>query len=350
MEEIIFDPNKCTYQEFKKAQYPGYKLRGADILSSKLAEAKKTLDTRRDRLNNLIKSGKNFSKEAIAAQDLYDKAKKNYDTLEKSLTSGEAFTDQSVEDRPFVPTEPDFSFGDMIGRQTISANRSRIPQEKYTNYTTAEEVNEGGSAESFTLTDSLSMVKTDSEDAIIFDDIQNISESMYHDDREVIEAAVDSVHNKRFINSENKKALAILTGSKEAIAVSAEGVQEAINTNLCGKAKKNTIIITNHSGFAELDIDVNGVSLVTKNQDGDFVYKNKYIIRELSNEILPNTENGSPVIIGDILHVLKFYLIRDDSLIRDMVFPPVIADRRIKKEIITLTTKSDEAYIIGYLA
>lgn len=244
MEERIFNPNgEQTYAEFKAAQYPGFKLRGSDAITREMYKVKKDLDARRDRLNALIKSGKGLSSEAVAAQGLFDEAEKRFKNLEKALTSGEVFTNLSVEDQHFIPIDPDFSFGNMVGRQAIDANRSRIPQENYTNYGVAEEVTEGGNAEPVSLTDSLSMVLTNTDDAIIFDDIQEVMEHVYNDDREVMEAAVDSVHDKRFINAENKKALEILIGSKDAIAVTAEGVQEAINANLCGKAKRNAVIM-----------------------------------------------------------------------------------------------------------
>ena len=82
-------------------------------------------------------------------------------------------------------------------------------------------------------------------------------------------------------------------------------------------------------------------------EDGKEVKRLKNI--EIPDEILPDLEAGSPIIAGDIANVLRFFMIRDASLIKDDVYPFNIADRQIKKEIIALTTTSDEAYIIGYI-
>jgi hypothetical protein len=99
-----------------------------------------------------------------------------------------------------------------------------------------------------------------------------------------------------------------------------------------------------------LDIDINGAPQITKDQKGNMIYKHKYIVQEIPDEILPNTENGSPIVIGDIAHVLKFYVISQDNLFKNDIFPYDVGDRQVTKEIITLTTKSNEAYIVGYLA
>ena len=99
-----------------------------------------------------------------------------------------------------------------------------------------------------------------------------------------------------------------------------------------------------------MDTDVNGVPLVTKDRDGNMIYKKKYMIVEVPDEILPDTDSGSPCIIGDIKNVLRFYVIRETSLFKDDIFPYLTGDRVVREEIITLTTTSDEAYIVGYLA
>ena len=71
----------------------------------------------------------------------------------------------------------------------------------------------------------------------------------------------------------------------------------------------------------------------------------KYIIREVDNEILPNKESGEiPVIIGDT-SVVRFYLLSDTHLVKDDFFNYKMLDRRIRKEIITLSTHSDSSYI-----
>ena len=272
------------------------------------------------------------------------------DAIVKGLYSGDVFTNLSIENEAFISTGSEISLGDLVGRQVIGANRVRVPMDHYSDTDIAETVPEGGSATPKTLTDSLTLLVTEDTEAVIFDDILQIGEGVYNDDTETMDQAIETVHNKHFINAENKKALEILVGSKDAIAVSSEGLQTSINEKLSGKAKRNAVIITNHSGFAELDIDVNGVSQITKDPNtGDMIYKHKYTVIEISDEILPDLTAGSPVIVGDIANALRFFMIRDESVFNDAVFPYNVADRQIKKEIVTLTTKSDEAYFIGYL-
>lgn len=347
--EIIKNEN-VSYNEFKEAQYPGYKVKGSKALEKKVAKARALMESYKEKLDQAVKKFGSTSQEAISYQGLYDQAVKSYEDLEKALTSGSVFTNLSVEDQPFSDTGSEFSLGDLAGRIAIDANRVRVPMDHYSDNTIAETVSEGGSSTPKSLLDSLTMLLTDTDDAIIFDDILEIGESAYNDDTEVMDQALAFSHNRHFINAENKKALEILIASKSAESVSAESVQESINAKLSGKAKRNAVIITNHSGFAELDIDVNGVAQVTKDPNtGDMIYKHKYTIIEIPDAILPDLEAGSPIIAGDIANVLRFFMIRDDSLIKDDAYPFNIADRQIKKEIIALTTTSDEAYIIGYI-
>lgn len=157
-------------------------------------------------------------------------------------------------------------------------------------------------------------------------------------------------HARALINAENKKALSLILESKEAIDVTAETMIEKINASLCGKAKRNAIIITNKNGFASLDIvGAGGYPLIKKNNVGEFVFFDKYVVIEMDNEILPDYENGSsPVVIGDISNVIKFFTIRETNLISDLAdFNFRLSSRSIKKEIIKLRTTSDEAFIVG---
>lgn len=346
----IIKPNEMTYGEFKSRQYPGYKLRGSRDLDRKLANLEKKMTADKDYLDRMIKKYGNTSKEAIKAQGYYDTSLKEYETTKKALDSGDAFADQSVEYRPYIPSEPDFSLGEYVGRQMIEANRAKLVVDHYNDTYTAEALGENDEATIKPLTDCLSVLDTDSEEAIFFNDILGIGAGAYEDNKEVITDAFDAAHNRHIINAENKKALEILIAKKTAVTVAADGIQSAINSKLCGKAKRNAIIIVNKTGFAKLDIEVDGVSQVTRDASGNMVYKNKYIIQEMPTEILPDKDGSSPCIIGDIRNVLKFFLIRDDVLFKDNIFPATVADRRIKKEIITRTANTDEAYFVGNLS
>ena len=220
----------------------------------------------------------------------------------------------------------------------------------YNNTTCAETISEGAESSIKKLTDSLTMIKTDTEDAIFFDDILNVGCSIYEDDKENIDQALEHNHEVHFINAENKKAFEIIRNSKAALSFSTDNIIKNINDNLCGKAKRKAIIIVNKSGFAKLDIQVDkGKELVKKDINNEFVFRDKYIIKEVDNDILPNGENGEiPCIIGD-MSVVKFFICRNDSLTKDEFGNYTVSDRNVRKEIIALSTTSNEAYIHGIL-
>ena len=71
----------------------------------------------------------------------------------------------------------------------------------------------------------------------------------------------------------------------------------------------------------------------------------KYQIIELPNEIFPDTDTGSPCIIGDVKGVLRFFIVREPTMFRDDLFPYLCGSRVNRVEIITLSTESNEAYI-----
>ena len=337
--------NNIGFMTEKERQYPGYKVKGS---AEKLAELQRLDEKRRawiERYNREKASGK-ISEEAM---DGLNSATKEYNDLKEAVTSGAAFTDQSVANLAYIPGSLGFSLADINGRVIIDNNRVRVPSDNYNDTVCAEIVAEGGEATPKQLTDGLTILDTEVEDAIVFDDILTVGAGTYNDDRETLDQAFDHSHAVHLINAENKKALELMIGAKDATPLTAENLNEAINVNLCGKAKRNAVIVVNKSGFAELDVDVNGVSLVTKNADGEMVYKNKYIIKEIDDAILPDTEAGTPCIVGD-LSIVKFFVVRDDSLVTDMFGIYRVADRNVKKEIIKLSTTSNEAYIHGVLA
>lgn len=285
---------------------------------------------------------------AIEARGKSDEADKAFIEFDKLLTSGEAFIDQSVQDFEFTPGEMPFSLGDTNGRFFIDKSTIRIVMPKdYSNTECAEIVSEGTAGSEKPL--SLTVIKTDSVDSIKLEDIRAIDETIYEDDTDNILSAFEYNHKVAFINAENKKAFSLLLNAKDALTLSVENMQKTINANLCSKAKKKAVIVTNKSGFAKLDIDANGTPLVTKDSEGSFIFKSKYKIVEMADEILPNTEAGeSPVIIGD-LSIVQFLLQREDySEKEDLEFNQL--NRGIRKEIVTLSTTSDDAYIHGLLA
>ena len=336
-------PAKC------KNAYPGYTLKGYKEKLAELDRVKKSATVWANKAQEFQKSG-----DSVAMKDSLEKFgvyKEQLDTLEEALLSGDAFTDESVENMDYISDARIFSLREFSGGAIpINANTVRIPMDLYNDTTTAESVAEGADSTPRQLTDVMNVLHTDTDDAIIFNDTAKVSESLYNDDSETFRDSVKNSHARAFVNAENKKALALLLQSKEAVTVTADTILEKINATLCGKAKRNAVIITNKNGFASLDVvGASGYPMIKKNDAGEFVLLDKYVVIEMDNEILPNNENETaPVIMGDIAHVVKFFTIRETNLISDYAdFNVMLSSRSIKKEIITLRTMSDEAFIIG---
>ena len=344
----IMDDKNMAYTDKCAQAYPGYQIKG-------YAEKRKEIERLEAAQTRWANNARYY--ERARDKERYEEAgqkvkeiMKEKDILENTILSGTVYVDQSIENRDHDPAEDEFSFAQYCGRIGIDANRARVPMDHYEDTTAAEIVEEGRESTPKMLTAALSLLETDSAERLHLDDILQLGTGVYNDDQKTMDSAMKSVHNRHFANAENKKALEILVNSKTPVALEAENLQSAINTSLCAKAKKNCVIITNKSGFAKLDIDVNGVPLVAKDSEGNMIYKKKYRIIEMPDEILPNSENGSMCVIGDVKNALRFFVVRHTSLFRDDIFPYLTADREIREEIITLRTKSDSAYIVGYIA
>lgn len=342
--------NEIGYPTLISRGFPGWEPKGyKDIIAKRDVEKASALKWA-ERVDRLKKAGSVNTADMREALDNFDKHRAEYERLEKAIFSGDAFADQSVDDVEYTPSEYGFSFGDLAGRRIIDANRGREPMDLYNDTAIAEEVAEGGDSTPKSLTDSLSMISSDSEERIHFDDILQIGTGVYNDDPETLGKAFKSAHIRHFVNAENAKSVAILTGCKDSVEMSAATLEIAVNANLCGKAKRNAVIVTNKSGFGKLDTDgATGHPLVTRNSEGDFIYKGKYQIIELPDEIFPNTDAGSPCIIGDIKGVLRFFIVREITMFRDDLFPYLCGSRVNRVEIITLSSESNEAYIWGNL-
>ena len=89
---------------------------------------------------------------------------------------------------------------------------------------------------------------------------------------------------------------------------------------------------------------------------GEFVFQDRYIVRILPDEILPDFENNSsPVLVGDWANVLRLDVI--------LKYPPanatpnmtdiyngIVRNKAVERVIPVLTTTSDKAYFIGSIA
>ena len=288
--------NEIGYPTLISRGFPGWEPKGyKEIIAKRDAEKAAALKWA-ERVDRLKKAGSVNTADMREALDNFDKHRAEYERLEKAIFSGDAFADQSVDDVEYTPSEYSFSFGDLAGRRIIDANRGREPMDLYNDTAIAEEVAEGSDSTPKSLTDSLSMISSDSEARIHFDDILQIGTGVYNDDPETLGKAFKSAHIRHFVNAENAKSVVVLTGCKDPVDMSAASLEIAVNANLCGKAKRSAVIVTNKTGFGKLDMDdASGRPLVTRNAEGDFIYKGKYQIIELPNEIFPDTDTGSPV-------------------------------------------------------
>lgn len=314
----------------------------------KIANLKNELENNKKKIKTLCedsrKMGNALRKDSILKE--IDKLTDRNEEIVKLLDNVSTYTDHGIETIPYTPDPFNFSLGDASGRIPVDANRSHVVFDNYTNNAIAEIVEEG--TESTPREYNSSILNTDIAESIVFDDVVKMRFNRYND-TPYIQDMIDHDHAQAIINAENKKAFEVLVESKNAVPISAKNIQEEINKKLCAKAKKSTMIFVNKSGFALLDVDVNGVPLVTKDSNGRFIYKNKYEIQEVDEKILPNNSDGSPIaLVGDIFHVIKFFLVRDNSYYGEIFLDHM--DRTVKKEIITLRTKSDEAYFIAKLS
>lgn len=289
-------------------------------------------------------------KDMLECSDNILAIKTEIEGIDAMLKSGEFENiGTSYNEDPYTPSELGFSLGNTNGRVYIGRKVDRMPLDRYEETYTASEYVQGTIPET-DFSELMTMLKTKDTDSIMFDSDIFFGSGVKDDDKENVEKAIAHAHDVGMINAENKKAFEILRGAKDPIALDAETLQVSINNNLSAKGKANAVIVVNKSGFAELDIEVGGISLVTRNTEGKFIYKNKYVIQEVDNAVLPNNADGSaPVIIGD-MSIVKFFVMRDDSLVKDEFLEFKIHDRRLKREVIALTTISDGAYIHGALS
>ena len=315
-------------------------------------------------LTDLRAERKALNKEWIALGDEYDKthsavilAKRadisdkmgviedTIKDLEIEVESGVFHLDASYNEEAYTPSEDGFSWGDLNGRTFIGRKGDRLPLDNYEEVATASEFDPNNDNET-NFEDLLTMFKVTEDASIMFDSNIAYPLTFKSDDPKTFNPAISHGHRVMMNNAENKKAGEVMRSAKAPVPMSVETLQEVINANLCAKAKSKAVILVNHSGFAKIDVDTaDGYPLVKRNAEGRFIYRDKYPIQEVADEILPNNEDGSsPVIIGD-LSIVRFLVMRDDVLEREEFLK--VNDRNLKREIIALTTTSDKAYIHG---
>ncbi len=278
--------------------------------------------------------------EAKAKEMEYQRKSKD---LNDVLTLLSTYAGESVEDMGFIDNEHPQLIATR--RHIVNANRKRYLVSKYPTDSSADEVDESHHGTPISIHALVNTVKTSCDELINIDDYLLMNEQQYDDDKETCEKAIESIHNMRYVNAENKYILSMLINSKEAINTDVTELTSKINDNLCGNAKRKAVIYTNKNGFKKLDTIQNGVNLIKK-INGEFIFNDKYVVREFSNNILPNNEDYSPVLIGDFENIIDVGIIDTVNSNYTEITRFRIHDRSRASLIPTLTTTSNEAYII----
>lgn len=272
--------------------------------------------------------------------------------IEKLLDTRTAFVNESVHRLGYIPTPRGFSFGSACEKIYLDANNGKIPTGVYENNSVAPTCAEGEMVEAENMYPMLRLNKGDDENAVIFHDNLKIGVALHNDDPDTVDKAFIDNHEIRLENAESLKACEMFMGAKNPIELDPMHLNNAINL-LSGKTRRSDamMILTNRTGFSLLDkTDTNsGVSLIKK-VNGQMIYRDKYVVQELPNEILPSNENGSPCIMGALTDICKIFIIRDEGLTSENWDEWATLNSRIRKEIITLTTDSDAGFVWGYLA
>ena len=312
-------------------------------------------------LNALKSESTSFDKEygtldprSVAKLGELEAKAKEVKTIENLLDSRTAFINESVKRLGYISSvRGNFSFGSACERYYLDANNGKLPAGNYENTTMAHIVGEGESVASEDMNTMIRLINIDNEDAIIIYDSLMIGSGLHSDDPDAINDAFTDNHEIRMENTESAKACETFMSHKDPTELDPMFLNDAINSKLSGKTRRSNamMILTNNSGFSKLDqVDgVSGVSLIKK-VNGEMIYRDKYVVQELPNEILPSNENGDPCIVGALTDICKIFVIRDEGLSHEDWNDFTDHNRRIRKEIIALTTTSDRGYIWGYLA
>lgn len=327
---------------------PGYSNKKHIETQKKISTLEKSIHEKRDILLRNV----NFytDQEKTQMLDSIDTLDKEVKVLQEKINSGEFDIDIGYNEEPYQSSAIGYSIGNNNGRIYIGRKCDRIPLDPYNENYTATEYIDGVIPET-NFTNLLRILNINENDSIMFDSDIFFGPGLKDDDRENVEKAISHAHEIGMINAENKKAFEILRSAKAPLTISANSLNFDINKNLSVKGKKNAIIIVNSHGFDMLDgVDSNGGYPLVKRIGDKFIYRDKYEIQEVDNHILPNNEDGTtPIIIGD-MSIVKFFVMREDSLIKDEFTEFKIHDRKLKREIIALTTTSDSAYIHGTIS
>lgn len=343
-----------------KAEDPGSRIRdqkrAEELLNRADAErwesAKKDLDAEKDYIRNPCVDTYNAKKEA--SRDFEEKGEAYYN-IKTAMNTGEIYYGGlPTQKGNNIANAGEIDLATIYNvRCDIDGDPEHITVENYSDDSTSGTPGEGESIPIRDLTDHISVIDT-RETLKKIAGILGINETLLEDDKDSLYEAVDSVQEKHAINTETKLLCNLAKNSKPAVALTIDTFSATVNGSLCAKAKRGAEIITNEDGFNKLDVyDSHGNPLVKKDfTTGEFVFMDKYIIRNVSNNTLANNEDGSsPVLVGDWRNIFRLAILKKlPPLVKDDILNESIEFRAIKKVIPILTTTSDKAFIVGSMA
>lgn len=287
----------------------------------------------------------------------FDSNKQTLAKMKSALDTGAVYNSELSKDAPeYIACESTINLADLYDvRHEIPGSAVRFVIENYEDTTLAYTVGEGETIGEHNLTDAVHTYEADGTNKIA--SILNAPENVLDDDPLLRDTALYNVQAKHTANAETALLLNTVINSKEAVAISNETFFLATNETLSAYSRRRAEIITNESGFKELDIvNDDGDPYIKKDfQIGEFVYMDRYIVRVLPDEILPNFENNaSPVLVGDWSNVLRLVVILkyppvDVPPTMTDLFNCIVKNKAVERVIPTLTTTSDKAYFVGYI-
>lgn len=271
------------------------------------------------------------------------------------LDTGEVYgTMAPVEHTNYIACDSEISLADLYDiRHKTNGKAPRIVAERYDDTAVASATAEGAQASEIEFADCVNTFAADYDSITKLDSIEVIPEFYLADDPELGAVAINNLRFKHLRSAENALLCNAIIDSKEVEDLASPFELLTIPT-LSAKAQRGAEIITNETGFGKLDIRYGAESepLIKKNfAIGEFVFAERYIIRVLPDEILPNNQDeSSPVLLGDWKNILRLAIVDE----RAAEFPDIVAfkikTRTIRREVPILTTTSDKAYFVGAIA
>ena len=317
-------------------------------LAQKVADYKNKLTDKGVDLNT------NLKLESMLAE--FEESERTLDEMKTALDTGAVYNSELSKDAPeYIACESTINLADLYNvRHEIPGSAIRFVIENYEDTTLAYTVGEGETIGEHNLTDAVHTYEADGTNKIA--SILNAPEDVLNDDPLLRDTALYNVQAKYTANAETALLLNTVIKSKEAVEINNDTFSFFTNETLSAYSRRRAEIITNESGFNELDnVNEDGDPYIKKDfQIGEFVYMDRYIVRVLPDEILPNFENGfSPVLVGDWSNVLRLVVILkyppvDVAPTITDLFNCIVKNKAVERVIPTLTTTSDKAYFVGY--